>query len=94
MSPDDDSQTLRTKYTHDEDRALSDAVLDAIAAFKDEDITKSGFVLYDDVDPDAIDGLFREGARPRTTVSFDTDDVRVELYGDDGVVITVQSKTA
>lgn len=87
-----ETEPVRVKYTPDQDRSLSDAVLDAIEEYKGEDLARSDFVLYEDIDPDALDSLFRHDARPRTTVEFDTDDVRVELYGDSGVVITVRER--
>lgn len=90
----DESETelVRDKYTPDQDRSLSGAILEAIEEFRDEDMAQSDFLLYEDIDPDALDSLFRHDAQPRTTVEFDTDDVRVELYGDDGVVITVRER--
>lgn len=50
------------------------------------------FVLYDAINPDALNGLFRHDAQPRTTVGFDTDDVRVELWGDSGVEIRIREQ--
>lgn len=73
------------RYYPDEDRALSTAILEAIEAQKQEDITKADFQLYDDIDPDALNNLFREHASGDTTVEFDTDEVTVTLRGD-GVV--------
>ena len=49
-------------------------------------------MLYEDVNPDALDELFRRDTDPRTNLGFDTDDVRVELYGDDGVVIRIRDR--
>ena len=80
------SDAERDRYHPSEDRSLSDAVLEAQ---KGGDVTKEEFVLDDDIDPDALDRLFREDASPSTRVEFDTDDVAVALYGDGGVDITV-----
>ena len=95
MDRDNDAQrddVVEEKFRPDQHRSLSDAVLEAIDQFKDEDIIQSDFVLYDDIDTDAIDDLFRDDARPRTTLYFDTDDVQVELWGNSGVDIRVQKQ--
>lgn len=86
-----DDETRR-EYRPREDRSLSDAVLDAIQEYRNEDISKGDFRLYDDVDPDALDDLFREDANANTTVAFNTDDVTVTLWGDGGVEIRVTSR--
>lgn len=88
----DEPGAVEDRYTSDQDRTLSDAVLEAIQEYKGEDVSKSDFVLYDDINPDALDNLFRHDANPRTHVGFDTDDVRVELYGDGGIEIRVRGK--
>lgn len=94
QSDEDEGQQGRQEetYTPDQDRSLSDAVLEAIEKYRDEDVTQSGFLLYEDINPDALDNLFRHDANPRTTVTFDTDDVRVELYGDSGVEIRIRDR--
>ena len=79
--------TVRDKYTPDQDRSLSLAVLKAIERYKSESVSRSEFVLYDSIDPDALDNLFRENSN--AVLMFDTDDVRVQLWGDSGVVIEV-----
>lgn len=77
------------RYYPDENRALSDAVLEAIEKHQGRDLTKGSFQLYDDVDPDALDRIFREDANADTTIQFDTGDVTVTLWGDGGVEIRV-----
>lgn len=84
------SGATEEKYTPDQNRTLSDAILETIEEHKYEDVSEADFVLYDDIDLDALDELFQHGANPQTNVGFDTDDVRVELYGDSGVVIRVR----
>lgn len=54
----------------EEDRALSTAILEAIADEKGEALTEADFTLYDDIDPDALDSLFRENATANTIVQF------------------------
>jgi hypothetical protein len=80
----------RERYHHDDPRSLSDAILEVIERQHDEDIAKAEFQLYDDINPDALDRLFRNDANARTTVQFDTDDVSVTLWGDGAVDIHVR----
>lgn len=88
----DSPEVEQAKYTPEQDRSLSEAILEAIEAHTKKDVSNSDFVLYDDINPDALNELFRDDARQRTTVGFDTDDVRVELYSDVGVVINVRDR--
>ena len=88
------ANAVRESYTRDQDRSLTEALLDAIGRCKGDDLRRSDFVLYEDVDPDALDSLFRTDARPRTTVTFTTDGVEVELWGDGGVEIRVTDRSA
>ena len=83
---------VEVTYKEEQGRSLSEAILEAIEQYKGEDVTMTDFVLYDDIDPDALDHLFRSSARPRTVVAFTTDGVRVELWGNDGVRITVRDR--
>ncbi|QLG63376.1 HalOD1 output domain-containing protein [Halorarum salinum] len=85
---------VRDAYTTDQDRSLTDAMLGAIERCKGDDLTRDDFVLYEDVNPDALDSLFRHDAEPRTEVTFATDGVEVELWGDGGVEIRVGDATA
>lgn len=83
---------VQDTYTPDQDRSLTDAVLDAIEKCKGDDLMRADFILYEDIDPDALNTLFRHDAKPRTTVMFTTDGVQVELWGDGGVEIRVQER--
>lgn len=84
----------RDTYTPDQDRSLTDAVLDTIEECKGRDLLRTDFILYEDIDPDALNALFRHDAQPRTTVVFSTDGVQIELWGDGGVEIRVEDRTA
>lgn len=84
---------VQDTYSPDQDRSLTDAVLDAIEECKGEDLLRSDFVLYEDINSDALDTLFRHDAEPRTRVGFSTDGVRIELWGDGGVEIRVEDRT-
>ncbi|RBI60290.1 hypothetical protein DMJ13_18275 [halophilic archaeon] len=81
--------TERERYYPDEGQSLSTAIVEQIAEQKGEELPKSDFRLYDDIDPEALDALFRENANSNTTVQFSTDDVTVTLWGDGGVDILV-----
>lgn len=82
----------RDRYHPDENRDLSTAILEAIEEQKGMDVARSDFQLYNDIDPDALDRLFREDASANTTVQFDTDDVTVTLWGDGGVEIDISPR--
>jgi hypothetical protein len=79
----------RDVYHFDDDRELSTAVLDVIAELKNEDMNKAEYQLYDDIEPDALNNLFREESSGGTSVEFDTDDVTVTLHGSGTVQIRV-----
>ncbi len=83
---------VRKLYTPDQDRSLTEAVLDAIEDCKGEDLLRTDFILYEDIDPEALNSLFRHDAQSRTTVTFETDGVTVELWGDGGVEIRVTER--
>lgn len=93
-SDDTREDAVRDRYTSDQDRSLTDAVLDAIKNCKGDDLRRTDFLLYEDINPDALNTLFRDDARPRTTVAFTTDGVLVELWGDGGVEIRVTDRSA
>ncbi|WP_312911364.1 HalOD1 output domain-containing protein [Natronosalvus caseinilyticus] len=95
MTQDRSRQASKTRgwYTPDQDRSLTEAVLDAIEDYKGEDLLRADFVLYEDVNPDALNSLFRPDAQSRTTVTFDTDGVTVELRGNGGVEIRVTDRS-
>lgn len=80
------------KYTPDQDRTLSEAILEAIEDYKDIELTEADFTLYDHIDPTSLDTLFRHDAEPNAIVMFSVDDVRVHLWGDSGVEIRVTDR--
>lgn len=85
---------VQDTYTPNQDRSLTDAILDAIENCKGNDLQRTDFVLFKDINPDALNTLFRHDAQPRTTVTFTTDGVQVELWGDGGVKIRVTERPA
>ncbi|WP_312912488.1 HalOD1 output domain-containing protein [Natronosalvus caseinilyticus] len=95
MTQDKPRRTSQTRewYTPNQDRSLTEAVLDAIEDYKGEDLLRADFVLYEDIDADALNSLFRHDAPSRTTVTFGTDGVKVELWGGGGVEIRVTGRS-
>lgn len=83
---------VQETYMPDQDRSLTDAILDAIDNCKGNDLRRTDFILYEDINPDALNTLFRQDAQPRTTVTFATDGVQVELWGNNGVEIRVMEQ--
>ena len=88
----DTDNEVRVFHDPRKDRSLSDAVADAIGAAKGEDLEKEECALFDDIDPEAVDGLFREGGGD-TSVLFNAPDVGVRLIGGGDVEIRVASLT-
>lgn len=89
LAPDDDVELVTATYDPDQGRTLSDAVLEAVEKFKGTDLTRSDFTLFDNIDPDGLDALFRHDAEPETLVQFAVADVYVTVWGDGGVEIRV-----
>lgn len=79
----------RVYYPEDEETSISERVMEAIEAYEGVDVTRSEFVLFDAIDPDALDRLFRTEADADVVVEFTVDDVRVTLLGDGGVDVRV-----
>lgn len=76
-------------YTPDQGRSLTDAVLAALDAYTDVDLSGSEFVLNDVINPDALDALIRHGAGANTTIAFTVNDVRVTIREDEQVHVVV-----
>ena len=85
----ENNDIVRETYRPQQDRTLSEAVLDAIGAYKDTNVTKSEFVLYDAINPDAVDKLIRHDAQANPELKFDVGGVRVNLWGNSPVHIKV-----
>jgi len=86
------SSTLPTqKYFPDEDEPLSAAIISALSEAKGRDITEDECVLYDTIDPDALDMMFRQESDDDTIkVEFATHDAIVILWGNGQISIEVQ----
>lgn len=76
------------EHRPDEDGPLSDAIRQAIVEHRGEEPAADEFVLYEYVDPDALDRLFRprEGT---IGVTFQVEGVVVDVVSDDDVTIRV-----
>jgi hypothetical protein len=84
---------VRETHTPDQERSLTDAVIDAIEECRGGSLQRTDFVFFEDIDSDSLNTLFRHDSQPRTTVTITTDDVRIELWGDGGVEISVTNRT-
>jgi len=87
-----DPDVVRTEYDPGSDESLSVLIVEAIEEHENRDLSRSEFVLYDDVNPDALDDLFRARSTADTSVQFETDDVSVSLWGDGTVHVVVTDR--
>ncbi|WP_255150075.1 HalOD1 output domain-containing protein [Halorarius halobius] len=64
---------------------IADAVVEAIASHRGVDRTDLTTPLYDEIDPDALEALYRtdsdDGAGPHPTVTFSYENDRVVVAG-------------
>lgn len=80
--------TLR--YRPEEDEPLSVAIVRALSEAKGRDITEEECVLYQSIDPEALDDLFRqEGGEDTVKIEFTTHGAVVVLWGNGRVSIEV-----
>lgn len=86
------SNTIPTyQYTPDETESLSTAIVTALSEAKGRDITEDECVLYDSIDPEALDGLFRSNSDDDTIkVEFATHDAIVIIWGNGSITIQVE----
>jgi hypothetical protein len=79
------------QYSPDETEDLSSAIVHALSEAKGRDITEDGCVLYDSVDPEALDRLFRrDGDEDTVKVEFATHDAIVIIWVNGDVTIQVE----
>lgn len=86
-------RVARERYEPDQPRSLTDAVLDAIEQCRGPDLRRTDFGLFEDVDNEALEGLLREDAEPRTRLTIESEGVRLELWGDGSVEIRAEDRT-
>lgn len=83
------------QYRPDNDESLSTAIMTAISTAKGRDVSEDECVLYESIEPDALDGLFRErGGRDTIKVEFATHDAIVIVWGNGDICIEVQDLEA
>ncbi len=79
------------QYTPDETEDLSSAIITALSEAKGRDITEDDCVLYDSIDPEALDQLFHRGGDEDTVkVEFSTHDAIVILWGNGDLTIQIE----
>jgi len=89
------SEPPMTWYHPDEDESISAAIVRALSNAKRRDITEEECVLSENVDPDAIDAMFREGGTDDTIkVEFTTHEAIVVLWGNGQLTAEVQDLEA
>jgi hypothetical protein len=87
MSP--DLPTVR--YRPADDEPLSTAIISALSDAKGRDVTEDECVLYDSIDPECLDGLFRQKSDGDTIkVEFTTHDAIVVVWGNGDITIDVE----
>ena len=74
-----DSREVRNWYDPRRDRELSDAICNAVAKASGTELTKAEYELFEDVDPAALDELFRASTSGNTTVTFNTANTVVRI---------------
>ena len=88
----DENRERRRYYPGEENAPLSQTVLEAVEAHDDSSLTADEFQLFDHVDPEAIDMLFRDTAGFDISVQFDLTNVTVSIWSDGGVDVRVTDK--
>lgn len=89
------AQIVPTVYTPDEKEDLSSAVITALTEAKGRDVTKEGCVLYDNIEPDALDMMFSdERVDNSVKIEFATHDAIVVIWRDNQISIEIQDLEA
>lgn len=71
-------------YNPDPDESLSTEVVNAIAMAHDEDVIDQKWVISDDINTDALDGLFQQHKhKHKITLQFEADTASVTIVSDD-----------
>jgi len=85
------TQVPTFNYKPAEDEQLSSAIVTALSEAKGRDITEDECVLYDNIDTDALNGMFRGKSDGDTIkVEFTTHDAIVVLWWNDELTIQVE----
>lgn len=73
--------TREFHYEPDDDEELSTAVVAAVAEAHDEDIIEQEWVISNDINSDALDGLFQEH-NLKMTLQFEADTTTATIIAD------------
>ncbi len=96
-SPTGTTQVYRAVHDPDDSATLSTTVIHALADCMGLDVTDCRFSLYDSIDPDALDSLFRprHDGTPRTggTLSFPIDGYLVTVESTGEILIEPPAET-
>ena len=88
----DESSERRRYYPEEENVPLSTTIREAIAAHPRVDRDADEIELYDQVNHQGIDRLFKDTAEADVSVRIDLDRVTVGIWGDGGVDIWVTER--
>lgn len=82
----------RFRYQPGEGERLSIAVVSAVAQAHHEDVIEQNWIVSNEINPDALDGLFQEG-NLNMTLRFEADTTTVTIDADDegNPVIEIES---
>lgn len=91
-----ESRDYYTYHDPDGEARLSTTLVHALADIMGVDVTDTGFVLAEEIDPEALDMLFApsDGSGTVGHVAFSVDSHRVTVYSDGTIVITPPESTA
>ena len=86
------SESDQFRYEPRDHEPLSTAVVEAVAAAHDEDVLDQRWLISDDINTDALDGLFQE-QNLKMTLQFEADGATVTIVADKAgtPLITIQS---
>ncbi|ELZ31130.1 hypothetical protein C474_09854 [Halogeometricum pallidum JCM 14848] len=82
----------RRRYYPDDDIALSEAILEAVQEHEHATFSGDEFRLYDNINPDAIDMLFKDTSDVEISVTIELENLTMGLWSDGGVDIRVSDK--
>jgi hypothetical protein len=90
----DDSSERRRYYPDEDNVPLSTAIYEAIDAHEDASLTRDELDLFQHVNPEAIDMLFRDSVDGEVDISvqFNLTNVTVNVWSDGGIDIRVTEK--
>jgi hypothetical protein len=82
----------RRYYPEEENVPLSEAVREAIEAHEDSSLSADELELYENINPEALDILFRDTADVDVSIQINLTNITVSIWSDGGVDIRVTEK--